>query len=309
MVYRFDWCSLWCIYNFITCGYYIINTTFNGFTAFAVFADVTTLITFARTCGRIRVIVFFRCTMFYWSSTLTLTLEIVHFLSQVTFPTEKFTSRLTCNLSWECPWFIYHFDHFKYFKVNVSYFVKKIYPTECIVNSVAARIIVVLTNNEWIVMKFIRIGSISLTMHGWLFMDIHFVDNDLQQIWQGRPEHQHHNKNLLLNEPRYLYNIASFHEIFENIFKIIDIDILIPNRKMVDLSNNELSFFHVIEGKVFWNISQKQWICFFYGVIYFELIDFYTVYIQKTIDCTVVLTQKNYFSELSDINRIFSLGN
>ena len=146
-------------------------------------------------------------------------------------------------------------------------------------------------------------------MHGWLFMDIYFVENDLQKIWQGRPEHQHHNKNLLLNEPRYLYNIASFHEIFENIFKIIDIDILIPNRKMVDLSNNALSFFHVIEGKVFWNISQKQWICFFYGVIYFELIDFYTVYIQKTIDCTVVLTQKNYFSELSGINRIFSLGN
>ena len=71
---------------------------------------------------------------------------------------------------------------------------------------------------------------------------------------------------------------------------------------------NALIFFHVIEGKVFWNISQKQWICFFYGVIYFELIDFYTMYIQKTIGCTLVLTQKNYFSELSSINRIFSLG-
>ena len=53
---------------------------------------------------------------------------------------------------------------------------------------------------------------------------------------------------------------------------------------------NVLLFFHVIEGKVFWNISQKQWICFFYRVIYLELIDFYTMYIQKTIGCTVVLT-------------------
>ena len=148
MVYRFDWCSLRRIYNFITCDYYIINTTFNGFTAFAVFANVTTLITFARTCGMIRVTVFFRCTMFYWPSTLTLTLEIVHFLSQVTFPTEKFTSTLTCDLSWECPWFIYHFYHFKYFKVNVSHFVKKKYSTKCIVSSATARMILVLTNNE-----------------------------------------------------------------------------------------------------------------------------------------------------------------
>ena len=157
MFCRFDWCSLWRIYNFITCDYYTINATFYRFTTFAVFADVTILITFARTCSRIRAIVFFRCTMFYWSFTLTLTLEIVHFLPQVTSPTEKFTSTLTSYMSGECPWFIYHFYHFKYFKVNVSHFVKKIYSTKCIVNSVAARIIPVLTNNEWIVMKFIRI--------------------------------------------------------------------------------------------------------------------------------------------------------
>ena len=30
--------------------------------------------------------------------------------------------------------------------------------------------------------------------------------------------------------------------------------------------------------------------------------------IQKTVGCIVVMTQTNYFSELSDINRIFSLG-
>ena len=53
----------------------------------------------------------------------------VPFSSWVTFPTIKLRFTLTWDMFCECLWFIYLFDHIKYFQVHIFHFIRKIYST------------------------------------------------------------------------------------------------------------------------------------------------------------------------------------
>ena len=55
---------------------------------------------------------------------------------------------------------------------------------------------------------------------------------------------------------------------------------IIVYREMVYISL-KLVVFHTLNCKVFWNISQNQWILFYFRVICFKLMHFFTINIQK----------------------------
>ena len=118
--------------------------------------------------------------MSYCFFTFTPTIIIVPFLSQITFSTIKFTSKVTRDMFWKCPWLIYPFDHNKYFQVHSFYFIRNTFSTKWIFNTITVLITPVHNNDDWIVMKLIKIqiNKHGLTMHCWLFTEKHFMAND-----------------------------------------------------------------------------------------------------------------------------------
>ena len=53
---------------------------------------------------------------------------------------------------------------------------------------------------------------------------------------------------------RHLYSVVLFHQVFVNVCNIVNINIIIWNRKIVDLSK-EPSIFHSIDCEILRNIT------------------------------------------------------
>ena len=100
-------------------------------------------------------------------------------------------------------------------------------------------------------------------------------------------QHHHYNKSVLLNESRHSYNIVLFHQMSMNVYNIRGIDSLTTTRKIIRLSFSS-SFFHVIDGKVVWNIFKTQWIWFYFKIYWFEVIDLHTIITQESVTWIVV---------------------
>lgn len=72
---------------------------------------------------------------------------------------------------------------------------------------------------------------------------------------------------------------------------------LVFNNKKMNLSIQS-SFFHIIDFKGFLKYFPKALDMVYFRVLYFELTNFYTISIQKTFGCIVVLTHLNFFLDL-----------
>ena len=105
----------------------------------------------------------------------------------------------------KCLWFIFPFDHMKYFQVPFSHFIRNIYFTNWIVGRITTTITPVHPNDAWIVMKFIRIQINKLWTHrAWLTINGY----TLYSYWSSKSsQHQHQNNKRLLSKFKHLYSI------------------------------------------------------------------------------------------------------
>lgn len=116
-----------------------------------------------------------------------------------------FVLGFTWDMFWECLWFIFPFDHIKYFQVPFFHSIRNTYFTNWIVGSVTTTITPVHPNDAWIVMKFIRIQINKLwTHHARLTINGY----TLYSYWSSKSsQHQHQNNKRLLSKFKHLYSI------------------------------------------------------------------------------------------------------
>ena len=128
----------------------------HALTVFQILTNLSIIASLTSTCTWMSGIILFTCTISYWIFTFILTFIIVLFLSLATFSTIKFTSAVTRSVFCECRQFIYSLDHINTFRLMSSVF-RDPYSIEWIIDTIEAPIKPIYTNNEWIVMKLIRI--------------------------------------------------------------------------------------------------------------------------------------------------------
>ena len=138
--------------------------------------------------------------------TLTLTLIIIPILFWIIFSTIKFPSTFKWNRLCKFFWLIYSFYHIKYFQIDIFYFTGHKHFTKWIFGSISNSITLVLANDKWIVMEFIRTeidkhwsDHARLVVYGYTFYG----------QWSKKTlQHQYQNNKRLLNESRHLYNFV-----------------------------------------------------------------------------------------------------